>query len=128
MKRPKVNNRESRNVRDNVMKGLIANIYRQKITQQRKISIKTTTNISIHNYHSQFNKSLSFNRNSSINFNVIALFSTHSPTHVRHLSWEKLFSFLVIEFHVLCCQPLCHRYFHLSLFFEFVAIKITLQS
>jgi hypothetical protein len=33
----------------------------------------------------------------------------------------------VMEFHGLCCQPLCHRYFHLSLFFEFVAIKITLQ-
>lgn len=95
--------------------------------QQKKISLQTTTNVSIHNYHSQFNKSLGFNRNSSFDFNVIALFSTHSPTHLRHLSWEKLFCFLVIEFRVLYYHPSCHRFFHLSLFFEFVAIKITLR-
>jgi len=71
---------------------------------------QTTTNVSIYNYHGQFNKSLGFNRNISINCNVIALFSTHSPTHLRRLSWEKLFSFLVIKLRVLCYQPSCQRF------------------
>jgi hypothetical protein len=64
----------------------------------------------------------------SISHTIVMLshcISTQSPPFI--ISWEELFSFLLISFRVLCYQSSRLYFLHLAIFFMFVVDNILLQ-